>query len=107
MSGIARLISEIRCEPSRRISSRITPTLHRGAGVLGYVDLFATLEAPVTSMIIRSFSEGDLVVMQREVDFFGPKVFFDVLRFEDGQLAEHWDTMQEVPAEFSHDNGMF
>jgi predicted SnoaL-like aldol condensation-catalyzing enzyme len=64
------------------------------AGVLAYVDFLSTLEAPVPSRVIRVLAEGDLVVIQREVDFFGPKVFFDLLRFEDDQLVEHWDAMQ-------------
>ncbi|MEP3298282.1 hypothetical protein [Tateyamaria sp.] len=63
-------------------------------GVLAYVDFLATLDAPVPSNVVRVLAEGDFVVIQREVDFFGPKVFFDLLRFEDGQLVEHWDAMQ-------------
>lgn len=64
------------------------------AGVLGYIDYLSSLGAPIPSKIIRILAEGELVVMQREVDFFGPKVFFDLLRFEDGQMAEHWDVAQ-------------
>jgi predicted SnoaL-like aldol condensation-catalyzing enzyme len=64
------------------------------AGVLAYVDFLATLDAPVPSNVVRVLAEGDLVVIQREVDFFGPKVFFDLLRFENDQLVEHWDAMQ-------------
>lgn len=63
-------------------------------GVLGYVDYLKTLEKPVTSRMVRVLSEGNLVVTQREVNFFGPKVIFDLLRFEDGKLAEHWDVIQ-------------
>lgn len=52
------------------------------AGVLGYAHFLSTLDAPVPSQVVRVLSEGDLVVMQREVDFFGPHVLFDLLRFE-------------------------
>ncbi len=32
-----------------------------------------------------------------EYDFFGPKVGFDIFRFEDGKIVEHWDNLQETP----------
>ncbi|MEP3026002.1 MAG: nuclear transport factor 2 family protein [Ascidiaceihabitans sp.] len=63
-------------------------------GVLAYVDFLTTLDAPVPSNVVRVLAEGDLVVIQRKVDFVGPKVSFDLLRFEDGQLVEYWDAMQ-------------
>jgi predicted SnoaL-like aldol condensation-catalyzing enzyme len=31
-----------------------------------------------------------------EYNFFGPKVGFDVFRFENGQIVEHWDNLQEL-----------
>ena len=33
-----------------------------------------------------------------EYDFFGPKVGFDVFRFEDGKIVEHWDNLAEITA---------
>ncbi|MBQ8069741.1 MAG: hypothetical protein IJ202_02690, partial [Bacteroidales bacterium] len=30
-------------------------------------------------------------------NFFGPKVGFDIFRFEDGKIVEHWDNLQETP----------
>ncbi len=44
---------------------------------------------------MRIFADGDFVVAQSEYDFFGPKVGFDVFRFEGGEIVEHWDA-QEV-----------
>jgi predicted SnoaL-like aldol condensation-catalyzing enzyme len=29
-------------------------------------------------------------------DFFGPKIGFDIFRFEDGLIVEHWDNPQEA-----------
>lgn len=46
--------------------------------------------------VIRAFEEGDYVFTQTEYDFFGPKVGFDVFRFEDGVIVEHWDNLLEI-----------
>ncbi len=42
-------------------------------------------------------------------DFFGPKPGFDVFRFEDGKVVEHWDTIQEIPEkkDWKNDTGKF
>jgi predicted SnoaL-like aldol condensation-catalyzing enzyme len=34
----------------------------------------------------------------RDYNFFGPKIGFDIFRFEDGKIVEHWDNLQEKPA---------
>lgn len=34
--------------------------------------------------------------MHCNYEFFGPKVGFDVYRFEDGKIVEHWDNLQET-----------
>lgn len=44
----------------------------------------------------RVFSDGDFVVAHTEYDFFGPKAGFDVFRFEDGLIVEHWDNLTPV-----------
>jgi predicted SnoaL-like aldol condensation-catalyzing enzyme len=31
----------------------------------------------------------------------------DMFRLEDGRIVEHWDVIQEVPAESANDNGMW
>jgi predicted SnoaL-like aldol condensation-catalyzing enzyme/heme-degrading monooxygenase HmoA len=46
--------------------------------------------------VIRAFEDGDYVVTHTEYDFFGPKAGFDVFRFEDGKIVEHWDNLLEV-----------
>ena len=47
---------------------------------------------------VRVFQDGDRVFAHTEYDFFGPKIGFDVFRFEDGKIVEHWDNLQETPA---------
>jgi len=47
---------------------------------------------------VRAFQDGDYVFTQTEYNFFGPKIGFDIFRFEDGKIVEHWDNLQETPA---------
>ncbi|WP_298420939.1 nuclear transport factor 2 family protein [uncultured Kordia sp.] len=46
--------------------------------------------------VIRAFEDGNYVVTHTEYDFFGPKAGFDVFRFEDGKIVEHWDNLLET-----------
>jgi predicted SnoaL-like aldol condensation-catalyzing enzyme len=47
---------------------------------------------------VRIFQDGDYVVAHTDYNFFGPKVGFDIFRFEDGKVVEHWDNLQEKPS---------
>jgi predicted SnoaL-like aldol condensation-catalyzing enzyme len=47
---------------------------------------------------VRVFEDGDFVFAHTDYDFFGPKIGFDIFRFEDGKIVEHWDNLQETPA---------
>ncbi|RNC90181.1 MAG: hypothetical protein ED555_12215 [Allomuricauda sp.] len=46
--------------------------------------------------VIRAFEDGNYVVLHTEYDFFGPKVGFDIFRFEDGLIVEHWDNLAPI-----------
>lgn len=48
--------------------------------------------------VIRAFQDVDYVFTHSNYDFFGPKVGFDVFRFEDGKIVEHWDNLAEIAA---------
>ncbi len=48
------------------------------------------------SNVVRAFQDGNFVFTHTEYDFFGPKVGFDVFRFEDGLIVEHWDNLAEI-----------
>jgi predicted SnoaL-like aldol condensation-catalyzing enzyme len=47
---------------------------------------------------VRVFQDGDFVFMQTDYNFFGPKIGFDIFRFESGKIVEHWDNLQETAA---------
>jgi len=47
---------------------------------------------------VRVFQDGDFVYAHTDYNFFGPKIGFDVFRYEDGKIVEHWDNLQEKPA---------
>ncbi|MBA6315801.1 hypothetical protein FLV31_13570 [Cellulophaga baltica] len=46
--------------------------------------------------VLRAFQDGAYVFTHTSYDFFGPKVGFDVFRFEDGKIVEHWDNLLPV-----------
>ncbi|WP_428036163.1 nuclear transport factor 2 family protein [Amphritea sp.] len=44
---------------------------------------------------VRVFEDGDFVFAQTDYNFFGPKVGFDIFRFENGLIVEHWDNLAQ------------
>lgn len=58
--------------------------------------------------IWRVFGEGNFVIVCSE-GMVAEKhtAFFDLFRVEHGKIVEHWDVLQEVPANFAHENGFF
>jgi predicted SnoaL-like aldol condensation-catalyzing enzyme len=46
----------------------------------------------------RVFHDGDFVFAHTDYNFFGPKIGFDIFRFENGAIVEHWDNLQATPA---------
>lgn len=46
--------------------------------------------------VIRAFEDGDYTFTHTKYDFFGPKVGFDVFRFENGKIVEHWDNLTGI-----------
>ena len=59
--------------------------------------------------VARVFQDGDFVFAHTDYDFFGPKVGFDVFRFEAGKIVEHWDTIEPIPGReaWRNPNGKF
>ncbi len=46
--------------------------------------------------VVRAFEDGNYVFTHTQYDFFGPKAGFDVFRFEDGKIVEHWDNLAAI-----------
>jgi len=84
-------------KPFNYVNSRkyIQHNLQVGDGPEGLRQLFAQLPHNTKVNIVRIFADGDFVVAQSEYEFFGPKVGFDVFRFENGEVVEHWDNLEE------------
>lgn len=57
----------------------------------------------------KLIGEGNYVLAISEGNHVGVhSVFYDLVRFEDGKIAEHWDVIQAVPTEgLANDNTMF
>ncbi|MEL6615469.1 MAG: nuclear transport factor 2 family protein [Bacteroidota bacterium] len=53
-------------------------------------------EGGFKARVVRAFEDGDIAVTHTEYDFFGPKVGFDIFRFEDGRIVEHWDNLADL-----------
>jgi predicted SnoaL-like aldol condensation-catalyzing enzyme len=70
-----------------------------GDGLAGVIALFQSLPKGSTKVnTLRVLEDGDFVFAHTEYNFFGPKVGFDIFRFEDGKIVEHWDNLQEAAA---------
>lgn len=68
-------------------------------GLAGFGEALAALPAGSARVhTVRVFADGDFVFAHTDYNFFGPKVGFDVFRFEDGKIVEHWDNLVETPA---------
>lgn len=68
-------------------------------GLAGFGELLSQLP-PNSARVntVRAFQDGDFVFTHTEYDFFGPKIGFDIFRFENRLIVEHWDNLQETPA---------
>ena len=58
----------------------------------------------------RVITDGDMVLLHSSGALVpGPPglAVFDLFRFQDGKIAEHWDILQEVPAASANGNDMF
>ena len=52
--------------------------------------------------------QGNFVLLMSGGTFGdAPTACYDLFRLEDGRIVEHWDVIQEIPAEMAHDNSKF
>lgn len=82
-----------------------------GSGKDAFVDFF---RAPAGQALIaagqeirRMVAEDDLVAIHVRIGTTPPVAAMDILRIQDGLLAEHWDAVQPVPENPANPHGMF
>ena len=84
-----------------------------GDGKQAFIDYFSEMarDYPDKSIeFVRAVAEGDMVALHTHQVWPGDVhyVTMDFLRFDDaGKIVEHWDAIQEVPAESKNGNPMY
>jgi len=64
-------------------------------GIEGFKHFLSILpKTGVKADVVRAYSDGDYVFTHTDYNLFEPEVGFDIFRFEDGKMVEHWDNLQ-------------
>ncbi|GGC98943.1 polyketide cyclase [Undibacterium terreum] len=102
---MVELLKSIETGDGRPMASYINPNkyiqhnLAVADGLAGVQGLFQALPKGAAKVnTVRVLQDGDFVFAHTEYNFFGPKTGFDIFRFEDGKIVEHWDNLQEATA---------
>lgn len=75
-----------------------------------YFELMATQYPGKHVDVVRSFADGDYVILHCRQTWPDGQEYagIDIFRLDDdGKIIEHWDVLQVVPYESANDNGMF
>ena len=84
-----------------------------GDGKQAFIDYFTEMDRDYpgkTIEFVRAIAEGDLVALHtHQVWPDGDEyITMDFFRFdENGKIVEHWDSIQEIPAETKNGNPMY
>jgi predicted SnoaL-like aldol condensation-catalyzing enzyme len=65
-------------------------------GLAGFHALLKAVPQGARVNTVRVFQDGDYVFAHSEYNVFGPRIGFDIFRFENGKIVEHWDNLQET-----------
>lgn len=75
----------------------IQHNLEAADGLAGFGALLTALPKGSAKVnTVRVFQDGDFVFAHTDYNFFGPKIGFDIFRFQDGKIVEHWDNLQKT-----------
>ena len=79
-------------------------------GLREFIEYLRTNAPDAHSEIVRSFAEGDYVILHvhsiRQPGTRG-RAIIEIFRLENGLIDEHWDVIQEIPADSANPHGMF
>jgi predicted SnoaL-like aldol condensation-catalyzing enzyme len=84
-----------------------------GDGKQAFIDYFAEMARDYPGKeieFVRAVAEGDLVALHTHQTWPGDDqyVTMDFFRFDEtGKIVEHWDAIQQVPAESKNGNPMY
>jgi predicted SnoaL-like aldol condensation-catalyzing enzyme len=84
-----------------------------GDGKQAFIDYFTEMDRDYpgkTIEFVRAIAEGDLVALHTHQAWpdGDEYVTMDFFRFDDnGKIVEHWDSIQEIPAETKNGNPMY
>jgi predicted SnoaL-like aldol condensation-catalyzing enzyme len=80
-------------------------------GLLRLIEALGQRHARYAVNVVRLIAEDDFVFAHCHYTYGDDdplgKAIAEVFRLEDGRLIEHWDVIQDVPAEPANGNGMF
>ncbi len=99
---VVELLKSIETGDSKPVSyinpnKYIQHNLGAADGLQGFGELMQRLPpGSGKAKVVRAFQDGDYVFTHTDYNFFGPKVGFDIFRFEEGKIVEHWDNLQET-----------
>jgi predicted SnoaL-like aldol condensation-catalyzing enzyme len=79
-------------------------------GLRGFIDFLKARYPEQRGEIKRVIAEGNLVVLHvhsTRGDGTPGRAIVDIFAIDGGKVVEHWDVIQEIPAEPANSNGMF
>lgn len=98
VATLKRLFGEEYIQHNPQVPNGIEP-------ILGF---FKNSDGKLSNVTVhQTVSEGDLTFALVEYADWGNAVIEIVRHDDEGKIVEHWDMVQEIPKDFSHENGMF